>query len=322
MNKTFRTMLFATALFPVAAFAQDATTTTTPGQNQDPLVVQPDASATPPADQGTAAGTAESTDPNMQNQDTGTAQSTDPAAPAPDSGTAQTTEPAVEAPDSGTAQTTEPAVEAPDSGTAQTTDPALQTQDTASADMGGETFVTVPPTGAWRVADLVGKDVYGADNEDIGEINDVIVGQDGRVIAVIVGVGGFLGIGEKNVAVGMTALQFGPGMTEAEAQAAADATGMTVTTEADQTGAVGTTAPAQDLNADGQPDAPVATSQDLNADGQPDEVVATEGEVVEIGDDALPDRIVLNVTKEQLEDAPRFEGIRGPNQAQEQQPQQ
>jgi len=37
--------------------------------------------------------------------------------------------------------------------------------------------------------------------ESIGEINDLIIGDDGRVKAVIVGVGGFLGMGEKNVAV-------------------------------------------------------------------------------------------------------------------------
>jgi len=37
--------------------------------------------------------------------------------------------------------------------------------------------------------------------ESIGEINDLIIGDDGRVKAVIVGVGGFLGMGEKNVAI-------------------------------------------------------------------------------------------------------------------------
>jgi len=42
------------------------------------------------------------------------------------------------------------------------------------------------------------------DWDDIGEINEVILGQDGNVKAVVLGVGGFLGIGEKNVAVPMS----------------------------------------------------------------------------------------------------------------------
>lgn len=43
---------------------------------------------------------------------------------------------------------------------------------------------------------------------DIGEINNIIVGRDGKVKAVILGVGGFLGIGEKDVAVQMDDLKF------------------------------------------------------------------------------------------------------------------
>lgn len=44
--------------------------------------------------------------------------------------------------------------------------------------------------------------------EDIGEINDVIVSRDGKVAAVLVDIGGFLGIGERQVAVDMNALRF------------------------------------------------------------------------------------------------------------------
>ncbi|WP_025030367.1 PRC-barrel domain-containing protein [Nitratireductor aquibiodomus] len=42
-----------------------------------------------------------------------------------------------------------------------------------------------------------------AEWDDIGEINDLVISQDGDVMAVIVGVGGFLGIGEKDVALTM-----------------------------------------------------------------------------------------------------------------------
>ncbi len=44
--------------------------------------------------------------------------------------------------------------------------------------------------------------------DDIGEINEIVLTRDGEVQSVIVGVGGFLGIGEKNVAVAMDSIQF------------------------------------------------------------------------------------------------------------------
>ncbi len=44
--------------------------------------------------------------------------------------------------------------------------------------------------------------------EDIGEVNDVILSRDGTVEAVLVDIGGFLGIGERQVAVDMSALRF------------------------------------------------------------------------------------------------------------------
>ncbi|PLW77333.1 PRC-barrel domain-containing protein [Cohaesibacter celericrescens] len=49
----------------------------------------------------------------------------------------------------------------------------------------------------------------GAEQEwdDIGEVNDIILGRDGKVKAVILGVGGFLGVGEKDVAVDMSSIK-------------------------------------------------------------------------------------------------------------------
>lgn len=58
---------------------------------------------------------------------------------------------------------------------------------------------------------LLGFPIYSSatsDAERIGEINDLVIGEDGEVAAVIVGVGGFLGIGEKNVAVNYGELQW------------------------------------------------------------------------------------------------------------------
>ncbi|MEP9350034.1 PRC-barrel domain-containing protein [Xanthobacter sp. KR7-225] len=53
----------------------------------------------------------------------------------------------------------------------------------------------------WLASDLIGMSVRGSANESLGEINDVVVARDGRVIGAVIGVGGFLGIGEKDVAV-------------------------------------------------------------------------------------------------------------------------
>ncbi len=53
-------------------------------------------------------------------------------------------------------------------------------------------------------SDLIGKTVYTSEADDgelVGEINDLVIGEDGSVEAVVLGVGGFLGIGEKDVAV-------------------------------------------------------------------------------------------------------------------------
>lgn len=47
-----------------------------------------------------------------------------------------------------------------------------------------------------------------SDWEDIGEVNDVIIGRDGAVDSVLVDIGGFLGIGERQIAVDMQAIRF------------------------------------------------------------------------------------------------------------------
>lgn len=61
------------------------------------------------------------------------------------------------------------------------------------------TFYTVQPADM-LASNLLDADVYNLQNEEIGEVEDIVVDQ-GRVIrAVIISVGGFLGLGERNVA--------------------------------------------------------------------------------------------------------------------------
>jgi sporulation protein YlmC with PRC-barrel domain len=56
-------------------------------------------------------------------------------------------------------------------------------------------------------SDYIGKTVYDQNGNNIGDVNDLIVSGDGNIEAVILGVGGFLGIGEKDVAVNTQAVQ-------------------------------------------------------------------------------------------------------------------
>jgi sporulation protein YlmC with PRC-barrel domain len=62
--------------------------------------------------------------------------------------------------------------------------------------------------GEWRGSKLVGIDVYNDANEKIGNINDIILDKSGKVENVILGVGGFLGMGEHYVAVAYDKLKW------------------------------------------------------------------------------------------------------------------
>jgi len=57
------------------------------------------------------------------------------------------------------------------------------------------------PTDAVTVTDYYKQNVYDPSDKKIGEIKDVLITQDGKVEAVVISVGGFLGIGDKDVAV-------------------------------------------------------------------------------------------------------------------------
>ena len=62
--------------------------------------------------------------------------------------------------------------------------------------------------GKWRASKLMGLDVYNEANEKLGDINELILDADGKVHAVVIGVGGFLGMGEHDIAVTMEKLKF------------------------------------------------------------------------------------------------------------------
>ena len=67
-------------------------------------------------------------------------------------------------------------------------------------------FVQNRNAGEWRGSKLIGASVYGPDNASIGEVSDVLIAPDGTVRAVVVSVGGFLGLAQKDVALPFQAL--------------------------------------------------------------------------------------------------------------------
>ncbi|RUV36935.1 PRC-barrel domain-containing protein [Mesorhizobium sp. M7A.F.Ca.MR.148.00.0.0] len=128
--------------------------------------------------------------------------------PAP--ATTASNEPAATAPAAVPSDTTAPAV-VPADKTAEA--PAATTPDASAPDQTqtaaiDKSTLTEMPVGEIRADDLKGTTVYGANDARVGEIGDVVLAPDNKTDAVIVDVGGFLGVGEKEVAVGMDNLRF------------------------------------------------------------------------------------------------------------------
>jgi len=120
-------------------------------------------------------------------------------------------------------------------------------------------FMTQMQSGQVMASDLIGTRVVSANNESIGDINDVVLDRNGQVMAAVVGVGGFLGIGEKDVAVPFQSLEFA---SRQQASAMGD------------TGNVNTTG---------------STASGNNS-----------------ASDNKPDRVILRMTKAELQAAPAF----------------
>ena len=137
----------------------------------------------------------------------------------------------------------------------------------------GINFVTMQEKAQWRTPKLIGVDVYGADNKKIGKIDDILMGHDGKAQAVVIGVGGFLGIGKKDVGVPFSAIEW---KTEPRKVPATDLQ-PTNSVASTTTGQTAEPPPMKELD-------PAATE-------------ARQG---------YPDRAILNATEAQLKGAPDF----------------
>ena len=132
--------------------------------------------------------------------------------------------------------------------------------------------------GQWRASKLIGLNVYNEANEKLGDINELVLDKDGKINAVVIGVGGFLGMGEHDIAVSMDKLKF----KEDAVRTSAATTTTTTTTRESTTGAATTaTAPAATTTAPNR-----TTTANAN--------------------DWTPDHAVMSATKDQLKALPQF----------------
>ncbi len=84
-----------------------------------------------------------------------------------------------------------------------------QTAGTAGAGASGSSqFLTQQEQSQFRASKFVGLAIYGQDNQRIGDVNEILIDNTGNAKALVLGVGGFLGIGEKNVAVPFSAVEW------------------------------------------------------------------------------------------------------------------
>ena len=72
---------------------------------------------------------------------------------------------------------------------------------TVTTTVTGNAWMTQEAAGQWRTSKMIGLNVYNDANEKIGGISELIVDRSGKLEAVVVGAGGFLGVGEHDVAV-------------------------------------------------------------------------------------------------------------------------
>jgi sporulation protein YlmC with PRC-barrel domain len=135
-------------------------------------------------------------------------------------------------------------------------------------------FMTEMKPGVWRAAKLNGVNVYNAQNEKIGDINDVLIDQSGKAQAVVIGVGGFLGMGEHDVAIPFDQIKF----SDEPLRTASSSTSSSSTSSSTAT-------------------APRATDKS--------DVTGTTRATTD-NRRGYPDHALLNMTKEQLKAAPQF----------------
>ena len=89
--------------------------------------------------------------------------------------------------------------------------PSATTNSTKAAPAATSTTATTMDSsfnGTWRSSKVVGLNVYNDSNEKLGSISELLFDKSGKVEAAVIGVGGFLGVGQHDVAVAFDKLKF------------------------------------------------------------------------------------------------------------------
>jgi hypothetical protein len=102
----------------------------------------------------------------------------------------------------------QPAAQKPMSGTESAAPAASTSATTAKTTTESIQFTSTAGANEFLTSQLIGTPVRNSADEKLGDINDVIVSKEGKPTVAVIGVGGFLGIGEKNVGVPFESLQF------------------------------------------------------------------------------------------------------------------
>ncbi|MEC9367758.1 MAG: PRC-barrel domain-containing protein [Pseudomonadota bacterium] len=181
---------------------------------------------------------------------------------------------------------------------------AAETSDKASTTMpqtaSGVEFVNAQGSAELVSSNIVGASVRNPKGETLGEVNNIIVSKSGSIETVVIGVGGFLGIGEKDVGVRFASLQIKPQSEAPAAKAPAakepkevvrapanEKPGMTGQAPTPATPSTPSTSTAQ------RPATPLGSG----SQAQPNQTASDRNENIVV---------VLNATKEQLESAPEY----------------
>jgi sporulation protein YlmC with PRC-barrel domain len=181
----------------------------------------------------------------------------------------------------------------------------------------GQVMTQMPPD-LMRGSQLMGIDVYGADNQKIGDIDEVLVDRQGKIHGLVVGVGGFLGIGQKDVAIPFDQVQW---MSNQEVQASStagqggygtNASGVTTPTAP---AAGGTNQPATTgSTAAGTSGSPGAAGT-LGGAGPAGTTAGAGGTTASGSDPDTPARAMVKMTKADLQNAPEFRYSNDANRA-------
>jgi sporulation protein YlmC with PRC-barrel domain len=156
------------------------------------------------------------------------------------------------------------------------------TATTDKAPAAAASTTTTTASGQWRTSKMNGIKVYNDANENIGSINDLLMDKSGNIKIAVIGVGGFLGLGEHLVAVPYEKLKF-------------------VNEPVAYTGTAGNTATGAGNTAANRPAATTTTGAATGTDNKPATTTTATS-----SSKWYPDHAVFNASKDELKNMPEF----------------